>query len=293
MKKKYIGVVLASVFVLSLFVLSGLNVISVVATSSTSSPPPECTNDTYCEEEYGEWCHNEVRVGVECVSGECASYTITNCDAYDEVCAQNYDDTWCEEGDPLDPECTFDRECPLDDEDAICINGSARNGYCMGSNVCTYWDQDCVGNDKACVETPNGAECITECRNITVIRGTEVEIVEICPPCSGTVTVIRGNTTEIISFCDLQEGEYLYDNSTVYWWNCYNVVARAINYSFAPTSVSCNKASDVTGEFVTISGTSGWPHGLSITVNDYPVDYEQLGTGLTRCQCTNSTSYPF
>jgi hypothetical protein len=69
MKKKYVGIVLASVFVLSLFVLSGLNVISVVATSSAGE---ECTYDWECDYYPGE-CDGQFAITGECSEGVCTS----------------------------------------------------------------------------------------------------------------------------------------------------------------------------------------------------------------------------
>jgi hypothetical protein len=66
MKKKYIGIVLASVFVLSFIALSSLNVVSVVATSS-SDPVQECLDyvDSVFDSEMDDWFADHPN-GLEC-----------------------------------------------------------------------------------------------------------------------------------------------------------------------------------------------------------------------------------
>jgi hypothetical protein len=163
MEKKYVGIVLASVFVLSLVVLGSVDLDLVAADmTTTTTTEPECTWSN-CNDFYGEWCRNDVRMRAICEDDVCVSDTIENCGHFDFFCNDGGDITWCE-GDPDEPpECTVDSQCPLNDEDAICLPGEiARNGYCTGSGLCTSWDQDCASTGEFCIETNDGAECI-EC----------------------------------------------------------------------------------------------------------------------------------
>jgi hypothetical protein len=156
MEKKYVGIVLASVFVLSLIVLGSLNVDSVVATTSTTStssePEPECEDDDDCDPD--EWCSGrEVRMEEICnEDGECVDDPIEYCGQLGQVCEEfgsNPQYTICTN----DIECEYSYECVLKYGADFCSGDLLMENYCISltGQCSTRVDSNCTESNEVCV----------------------------------------------------------------------------------------------------------------------------------------------
>jgi len=142
MKKIYITIILASLFLGTLVLMYGFNLTNVVASTSH-----ECGYDSDCSDD-DRWCsHNTVHEEI-CNDGSCQDDHNDDCDIpAGGTCVEEGDWAICEY------QCLYDSDCAYSGVSAYCSGNVGYEGYCdleENPNECKISQEDCTPSEELC-----------------------------------------------------------------------------------------------------------------------------------------------